>query len=49
MEKMKAKTYKSFAYADVEGKTHEEFRAEHVFALQEWCKENDCYQKWQED
>jgi len=49
MRKMKAKTYRSFAYADVEGKSYEEFREEQAPALIEWCKENDCYQKWLKD
>lgn len=46
MSKMKAKTYRSFSYADVDRKTYEEFREEHSPALIQWCKENNCYQKW---
>jgi len=45
-EKMRTKTYASFNYNDVDGKTYEEFRAEHIEALKVWCEKNDCYQKW---
>ena len=46
LKRMKAKTFTSFDYDAVEGKTYEEFRAEHIEALKRWCQENNCYQKW---
>lgn len=46
LKRMRAKTYTSFDYDAVDGKTYEEFRAEHYEALKEWCQENNCYQKW---
>ena len=49
MKRFKAKTYKVFTYEDVDGKTYDEFKKEHAPALQEWCNENDCYQKWLKD
>lgn len=44
-----AKTYKSFTYDDIKDKTHEDFRAEHIKELKEWCDANDCYQAWLEN
>lgn len=49
MKRFYAKTYKVFTYEDVDGKTYDEFKKEHAPALQEWCNENDCYQKWLKD
>lgn len=44
-----AKTYKSFSYKDLEGKSYYEFRTENYSALKLWCEENDCYQEWLND
>lgn len=49
IKRLYAKTYTSFNYEAVEGKTYEEFRAEHAEALKVWCQENGCYQKWLKD
>ena len=49
MRRFKAKTYRIFTYEDVDGKTYDEFKKEQAPALQEWCNENDCYQKWLKD
>lgn len=43
---MQAKTYVSFSYEDIEGKSYEEFRDENAPALKEWCLENECHQEW---
>lgn len=49
IKRTNAKVYKSFTYDDVKDKTYEDFRTEHGPALREWCKANDCYQKWLKD
>lgn len=41
-----AKVYKSFSYDDVKDKSYVEFRALNVVALQDWCYENDVFQRW---
>lgn len=46
LKRMCAKTFKSFDYNAVDGKTYEEFRAEHNEELKTWCQENNCYQEW---
>ncbi len=49
LKRMRSKTYRSFDYNAVDGKTYEEFRAEHFEALKAWCEENNCYQKWMKE
>lgn len=49
MKIFKGKTYKSFAYKDVQGKNYEDFRDEHYEALKKWCEENDCAQVWKKE
>lgn len=49
MKRFKAKTYRSFTYEDVDGKTYDEFKKEQAPALAQWCDANDCYQKWLKD
>ena len=46
MKQLRAKTYKSFAYEDVQGLTYEEFREKTAEEVKFWCQENNCYQKW---
>lgn len=41
-----AKVYKSFSYDDVKDKSYLEFRALNVVSLQDWCYENDVFQRW---
>lgn len=46
MDKLKAKEYRNYSYSDVKRMSYDEFREEQYPALEEWCKENDCYQEW---
>lgn len=46
MKRCKARTYRSFDYDDIAGKTYKQFREEQYLALKKWCKENDCFQQW---
>lgn len=46
MQRLKAKTYRSYTFDDIKGKTYEQFKEEQRVALKEWCDVNDCYQSW---
>ena len=46
LRRSQAKIYKSFSYKDIQGKTYYKFKEEQIHALQKWCEENDCYQRW---
>ena len=41
-----AKLYTSYTYNDIKDRDYDVFRKEESPALAEWCKKNDCYEKW---
>lgn len=49
LRRMRTKTFANFGYDSIEGKTYEEFRAEHFETLKTWCQENNCYQRWMKE